>query len=69
MDTIFTLAKALTKCSHDELLRLDIQYNIINEEYTGLLTLGDGCSGIYHEFLIHEDGSIINHGIKKGELQ
>ena len=69
METIIALARALEKLSRDEILRLDIQYNIINEEYTGLLTLGDGVSGLYHEFLIHEDGLIINHGIKKGELK
>lgn len=69
METILTLAKALEKTSKKDILRLDIQYNIITEEYSGTLTLGDGISGMNHEFLIYEDGSIINHGIKKGELK
>lgn len=69
METILTLARALEKTSKKEILRLDIQYNVITEEYSGTLTLGDEISGLNHEFLICEDGSIINHGIRKGELK
>jgi len=52
METIMIMAQALAKASGLNILRLDIQYNKNDYEYSGYLNLGRV------EFRISEDGTV-----------
>lgn len=59
MDTFLIMARALAKAASLDILRLDIQFNKIDEEFSALCVLGD-TSNDYVEinYIISEDGTI-----------
>ena len=59
METILIMAQALAKAASLDILRLDIQFNKIDDEFSALCVLG-GTSNDYVEidYIIKEDRGI-----------
>lgn len=53
METITILATALSKASKEDITRLDIQYNSIDDYFIGYLYLGENA-----KYGIHENGTV-----------
>ena len=66
METILIMAKALAKAASLDILRVDIQYNRIDDEMSALCVLGEStymdtdAEYITHEveYIIHENGTV-----------
>jgi len=59
METIIIMAQALAKASLLEILRLDIQYNRIDDEMSALCVLGSlSFEDTEIEYIIHENGTV-----------
>ena len=58
MQTIINLAKALEKSTELELIRLDIQFNKVEEMFTGYATFEASSVNYQTQFEICEDGTI-----------
>lgn len=59
METILIMANALAKASLLEILRLDIQYNRIDDEMSALCVLGSlSFENTEVEYIIHENGTV-----------
>ena len=67
MDTFLIMARALAKASLLEILRLDIQYNRMDDEMSALCVLGSlSFENIEVEYIIHEDGTVQKRDKKEG---
>jgi len=63
METILIMAQALAKAASLDILRLDIQFNKIDDEFSALCVLG-ATSNDYVEidYIIKEDGTVTKRG-------
>lgn len=58
MSKIVNIAESLARLYDEEVVRLDIQYNMIKHKMVGYLALGDNSADIVrHEFEIQSDCS------------
>lgn len=56
MSKIVNIAESLARLYDEEVVRLDIQYNLIKHKMVGYLALGDnGADIVRHEFEIQSD--------------
>ena len=63
METILIMAEAIAKASFLEILRLDIQYNRIDNEMYALCVLGSlSFEKTEVEYIIHENGVVQKRG-------
>ncbi len=59
METILIMAKALAKAASLDVIRLDIQYNKIDDGFSALCVLGDvSFENTEIEYIISEDGTV-----------
>ena len=59
METILIIAQALAKANLLDVVRLDIQYNRLDDEMSALCVLGSlSFEETEVEYIIHEDGTV-----------
>lgn len=59
METILIIAQALAKANLFDVIRLDIQYNRIDDEMSALCVLGSlSFEDTEIEYIIHENGTV-----------
>ena len=59
METILIITQALAKANLYDVLRLDIQYNRIDDEMSALCVLGSlSFDDTEIEYIIHENGTV-----------